>query len=93
MKISFKKIFNWDICSVSEPVPVFDNGIRLHNIDKKLLGYNVTINYVHHGTRKVFFSEKSRRYNVIYGGARQAAKYFCYMISKKHNLLCNEKQK
>lgn len=79
MQINFKKIFNWDIYSVSSPVQVLD-----YMAGNKLLGYSVTVNYVYHGTRYVFFDADSERSWIMFGGPKEEAEDFYHqMLMKK----------
>ena len=76
--MNFKKIFNWDIYSVSIPEPVFDTTPQ-----HQLTGYMVTVYYKHHGVRNVFFSVDFDGAWVVYGEPREEAEVFYHDMRKK----------
>lgn len=85
MNIDFKKLFNWDIHSVSEPVAVHEF-IRSNKKEMEfhLIGYNVTVRYKYHGNRNFFFDLNSTRLWIMYGGPRYAAEKFYHdMLYKR----------
>lgn len=83
MNINFKKILNWDIHSVSAPVPVFEVA-DFSDGKKKLSGYSVTVNYVHHGMRYVFFDADSERSWIMFGGPKEEAEdFYRHMLMKQ----------
>lgn len=76
MKINLKKIFNWDIQSVSymdcrvEPMWRDENGVR-HGGSIRSLSF--CVNYVHHGQRKFVFDGNDEHLYTTYGNPVLAA--------------------
>lgn len=71
MQINFKKIFNWDIKSVSPIQAVMvPKGYRGEEL---VVEYAFDVEYKHHGTRHVVTDSDDERTHVIYGGAARAA--------------------
>lgn len=86
MNINFKKIFNWDIHSVSEPVAVYANS----NVSE-IIGYNVIVYYTHHGAQHHFFGMDDRRCWVMYAGPKEAAGAFYEEMKKKQSKQARKK--
>ena len=73
MNINVRKIFDWNIVDVSQPVPVY-SVMPMGN--RKLVGYTVALTYRHHGTTSKFFDADSERLWMLYpdgplGAARE----------------------
>lgn len=48
----FRQVFDWTPVAVSQPVPEF---YEYGDIGRQMIGYQVTVEYKHHGTRKYTF--------------------------------------
>lgn len=76
MKINWKKIFNWDIQSVShmdchiEPQFYDQNGDRRGGMVRQI---SFTVNYMYHGPRKFVFRGDDERLYTAYGNPVLAA--------------------
>lgn len=76
MVVNFKKIFDWSINSVSEPVYVW-NGANY-------TGYQVVVAYKHHGTKKKFFYLMDKKYNFgRWGNAGFVASEYAQKMKQK----------
>ena len=67
MKLSWKKLFDWSVLSVEGPV-------KVQNKNGSVCGYNVIVNYAHHGSKEYFFGMDSEALWVLYGSPEKAAK-------------------
>lgn len=85
MNLNFRKIFNWNIKSVEKPRYVEKPGGRD--------GFEVSIIYVYHGERKVFFDLVDEHLWINETSPRQAANnYFNKMLEKMNSQkLANQK--
>ncbi len=75
MYVNFRKIFDWSIRSVEKPRYV----MKANGKD----GFEVSINYIYHGERKVFFDLTDEHLWINENSPRQAANnYFKRMLEK-----------
>lgn len=87
MKLNFRKIFNWDISNVADPVPVYDNELFRGN---QLSGYKVVVTYKYHGKQNVFFDIDSEQLWIMYEHPLRAARIF---VNKMRNKQALQQQK
>lgn len=66
MKLNWKKMFDWTVVDVQQPMPRQDkNGV--------IAGYDVVVQYLHHGKRTLKFDVNHEALYAQYGSPFQAA--------------------
>lgn len=88
MNINFKRILNWDIKSVSQPKPIIDT----LKGEQQPIGYEVTVDYVYHGSKSFFFDADSERSWIMYGGPKEEANKFYHEMLQKQKQQQNGKK-
>ncbi len=66
MKLNWKKMFDWTVVDVQQPVPRQDK-------TGAITGYDVVVQYLHHGTRKLSFDVNHEALYAQYGSPLKAA--------------------
>lgn len=81
MKLNWKKIFNWNIQSVSDVQALY----RENDKSRDILGYEVTVTYTHHGNKSAFFDFNSESMWTTYSGPHDAAQSYHDSMVQKMN--------
>ncbi|HIU65772.1 MAG TPA: hypothetical protein IAC63_04015 [Candidatus Enterousia avicola] len=58
----FKNLFNWTPVKVEKPQPVYMSYAKEKPV---LLGFEVTVSYLYHGDRKLFFQTDEERFGLV----------------------------
>lgn len=82
MKLNWKKIFNWNIKSVSDVQTLY----RENDKSRDILGYEVTVTYTYHGNRSAFFDFNSESMWTTYSSPRDAAQAYHDSMVKKMDI-------
>ena len=83
MKIKWKKLFDWTVVSVSDPIPDYYDYNHAGR-GRTFLGYRVNIVYKHHGSMRAFFGVDPEKFAMVTPTrAYNRAKAYCNRMRAK----------